>query len=300
MTPISSRPPAGAHICLRASQAMFWAVVLTIILTGGRARAGSMVLTNAAQVRALSSKDALQRLPVRFQGVVTGEGKTGVVVQDATAGIFLFSGTNDYSWLKRGDLIAVEGVSDPGEFAPVVWPDKIAKVAEAPIPEPRVATVDSLASGALDAQWVQVNGIVRECRMVQRYEFKMTLAVGGMRLPVQYFGPTNALGLVDAEVRLTGICFYQFNRSGQILNPLLMAPGEKYLEVVKPPPASPFTTPLREPESILRFTPEDTHRHRVRVLGTVLHQIPGQTLWLNYHGHGLRVQSPATNALTPG
>ena len=300
MTPISSRPPAGAHICLRASQAMFWAVVLTIILTGGRARAGSMVLTNAAQVRALSSKDALQRLPVRFQGVVTGEGKTGVVVQDATAGIFLYSGTNDYSWLKRGDLIAVEGVSDPGEFAPVVWPDKIAKVAEAPIPEPRVATVDSMASGALDAQWVQVNGIVRECRMVQRYEFKMTLAVGGMRLPVQYFGPTNALGLVDAEVRLTGICFYQFNRSGQILNPLLMAPGEKYLEVVKPPPASPFTTPLREPESILRFTPEDTHRHRVRVLGTVLHQIPGQTLWLNYHGHGLRVQSPATNALTPG
>lgn len=281
-------------------RAMLAAVVLMLTLPGGRIRATDTVLTNAAQVRGLNGEAALHRLPVRLQGVVTGEGKTGVVMQDATAGIFLYSGTNDYSWLKRGDLIIVAGVSDPGEFAPVVWPRTITKIGTAPIPEPRRATVDSLASGALDAQWVQVNGIVRECRSVQTYEFKITIAVGGMRLPVQYFGPTNALGLVDAEVRLTGICFYQFNRSGQILNPLLMAPGEKYLEVIKPPPASPFTTPLRAPDGILRFTPEETHRHRVRVLGTVLHQIPGQTLWLQYNGHGLRVQSPMTNALCPG
>ena len=300
MTPNSSRPLACAHTCWRGGRAVLTAVGLLLLLPGVKAKATGTVLTNAAQVRALSANDAMHRLPVRFTGVVTGEGKTGVVVQDATAGIFLFSGTNDYSWLKRGDLIAVDGVSDPGEFAPVVWPRTLTKVGTAPIPAPRVATVDSLASGVLDAQWVRVNGIVRECRMVQRYEFKIIIAVGGMRLPVQYFGPTNALGLVDAEVQLTGICFYQFNQSGQILNPLLMAPGEKYLEVVKPPPASPFTTPLREPQSILRFTPEDTHRHRVRVLGTVLHQLPGQTLWLHYNGHGLRVQSPVTNALTPG
>ena len=80
------------------------------------------VLTNAAQVKALSVTVAAQRVPVQLQGVVTGEGKTGIVIQDATMGIYLYAGTNDYSWLKRGDLVEVAGVSDPGEFAPVVRP----------------------------------------------------------------------------------------------------------------------------------------------------------------------------------
>lgn len=265
-----------------------------------RGESSPEILTNASQVRALSFDEALARKPVRLRGVVTGEGHTGLVIQDSTAGIFIFQRKQDVSWARRGDLVEVEGVSDPGEFAPVVWPDQITKLGTAPIPEPRHATLDGLASGALDVQWVEVSGIVRACRMVRAYEFKLVLAIGGMRLPVQYFGPTNALGFVDAEVHLTGICFYQFNRNGQILNPLLMVPGEKYLVVEKPAPADPFTTPLRKAQNILQFTPEDTRRHRVRVRGTVLHQIPGETLWLHDGGHGLRVESPLTQTVNPG
>jgi signal transduction histidine kinase len=258
------------------------------------------ILTNASQVRALSFDEARARKPIRLRGVVTGEGASGLVVQDGTAGIFVYHQTMDVSWARRGDLVEIEGVSDPGEFAPVVWPDKITKLGTAPIPEPRPATPDGLASGALDVQWIEVRGIVRACERVKNYQFKMVLAVGGMRLPVQYFGPTNAPGLVDAEVRLTGICFYQFNRSRQILNPLLMVPGGKYLVVENPAPASPFTTPLRQAQNILQFTPEDTQRHRVRVRGTVLHQIPGETLWLRDGGHGLRVESPQTQVARAG
>src|ERR1019366_2454446 len=258
------------------------------------------VLTNAAQVRALSYDEALTRQPACLRGVVTGEGSTGIVIQDSTAGIFIFQQNLDVSWARRGDWVEVEGVSDPGQFAPVVLPDKITKLGTAPIPEPRHATLDGLASGALDSQWVEVSGIVRACQLVRNYQFNMVLAIGGMRLPVQYFGPTNALGLVDAEARLTGICFYQFNRSGQILNPLLMVPGGKYLVVEKPAPASPFTAPLRKVQNVLQFTPEDTRRHRVRVRGTVLHQIPGETLWLHEGGYGLRVESPQTQLVNPG
>ncbi len=258
------------------------------------------ILTNAAQVRALSYDEALARRPVRLRGVVTGEGSTGMVIQDGTAGIFINQNKLDISWARRGDLVEVDGVSDPGQFAPVVWPDQVVKLGTAPIPEPQQATVDSLASGVLDAQWTEVSGIVRACQQVRDYEFKMVIAIGGMRLPVQYFGPTNALGLVDAEVRLTGICFYQFNPNGQILNPLLMVPGEKYLVVEKAAPDSPFTAPLRKAQNVLQFTPEDTHRHRVRVRGTVLHQIPGETLWLRDNGHGLRLESALNQTVHPG
>ncbi|MEI6192947.1 MAG: sensor histidine kinase [Verrucomicrobiota bacterium] len=268
--------------------------------SSGRGESTPGVLTNAAQVRALSFDQARTHMPVRLRGVVTGEGSTGIVIQDSTAGIFIYQHKLDVSWAKRGDLVEVNGAADPGEFAPVVWPDKITKLGTAPIPEPRHATLDGLASGALDAQWVEVSGIVRASQMMRLYEFKLILAIGGMRLPVQYFGPTNALGFVDAEVRVTGICFYQFNRNGQILNPLLMVPGEKYLKIEKPAPSSPFTAPLRKAQNVLQFTPEDTHRHRVRVRGTVLHQIPGETVWLHDGGHGLRVESPLTETVNPG
>ena len=260
----------------------------------------AFVLTNAAQVRALSHDEAFARCPIRLRGVVTGEGKTGLVIQDSTAGIFVYQRNLDVSWARRGDWVEVEGISDPGQFAPVIWPDKITKLGSAPIPEPRRATLDGLSSGALDAQWVYVSGIVRASTMVRPYEFKLVLAIGGLRLPVQYFGPTNVADFVDAEVRLTGICFYQFNRNGQILNPLLMAPGERYLVIEKPAPASPFTAPLRQAQNILQFTPEDTRRHRVRVRGTVLHQIPGEALWLQENGYGLRVESPLKESLNPG
>ncbi len=266
----------------------------------GRGESTAEVLTNAALVRALSYDEAITRRPVRLRGVVTGEGSTGIVIQDNTAGIFVFHKKVDVSWAKRGDLVEIEGVTDPGQFAPVVWPDKITKLGTAPIPKPRPVTLDGLASGALDVQWVEVEGIVRASRMLRTYEFKLVLAVGGMRLPVQYFGPTNALGFVDAEVRLTGLCFYQFNRDGQILNPLLMVPGEDYLVIEKAAPASPFTAPLRKAQNILQFTPESTRLHRVRVRGTLLHQIPGESLWLHDGDHGLRVESPLTEALHPG
>jgi len=282
-------------------------MLATLLLAGlwpvaekGRCESLPEVLTNAARVRALSYDEAMARKPVRLRGVVTGEGSTGIVIQDSTAGIFIFNRKLDVSWIRRGDLVEIEGVTDPGQFAPVVWPDKITKLGTAPIPKPRPVTLDGLASGALDVQWVEVEGIVRACRMLRTYEFNLVVAVGGMRLPVQYFGPTNALGFVDAEVRLTGICFYQFNRNGQILNPLLMVPGEKYLVIEKPAPASPFTAPLRKAQNVLQFTPESTRLHRVRVRGTLLYQIPGEALWLHDGGHGLRVESPLTEVLNPG
>ncbi len=259
------------------------------------------VLTNAAQVKALSVTVAAQRVPVQLQGVVTGEGKTGIVIQDATMGIYLYAGTNDYSWLKRGDLVEVAGVSDPGEFAPVVRPASIHKIGTAPVPTPRPVTFDQLANGFADAQWVEISGIVREVETVGPYQFKLILAAGSARLTVQYFGVTNTVqSLVDSEVRLCGICFYQFNRSRQILSPRLMVPGAAQLTVEKPAPQKPFAAPLREPQSLMLFSLEDIRRHRVRVRGTVLHQLSGTTLWLRDAGHGLRVETRQAQPLQPG
>ena len=56
-----------------------------------RGEDAALVLTNAAQVKALSVADAAKQIPVKLQGVVTGEGKLGIVIQDTTMGIFIFA-----------------------------------------------------------------------------------------------------------------------------------------------------------------------------------------------------------------
>ena len=290
------------YFCQAKSRSLTGALLLTLLFPLlANAESAPTVLTNAAQIKALSVEAAKKRIPVRVRGVVTGEGRDGIVIQDATMGVFIYSGTNDLSWIKRGDLIEIIGVSDPGEFAPVILQSSVRKIGNAPIPLPRALDYDQLTSGSADGQWVEAAGIVRDCQGVGPYEFKLTLASGGMRLTVQFFGATNVVeSLVDAEVRLHGIIFFQFNHSRQILRPVMMVPDAPQLTVEKPAPKEPFSAPLRQPQSLMLYSPEDTRHHRVRVPGTVLHQIPGEAVWLREAGHGLRVETQLTDPLLPG
>ena len=277
-----------------------WTLILPAAET---AQAGNAMelLTNAAQVKALSVAQAAEKIPVRVQGVVTGEGKDGIVIQDATMGIFIYSGTNNLSWVHRGDLVEIIGVSDPGEFAPVILQNSVRKIGTAPIPLPMPLDYEELTSGSADGQWVEASGIVRDCKPVGNYEFKLTLASGGMRLTVQFFGATNVVeSLVDAEVRLRGIIFYQFNHSRQILSPVMMVPDSPQLTVEKPAPAEPYSAPLRQPQSLMLYSPKDLRHHRVRMPGMVIHQISGQAIWLRAAGQGLRVETRQVFPLQPG
>jgi outer membrane receptor protein involved in Fe transport len=96
-------------------------------------------LTNATQVRALTREEAAKQIPVRLRGVVldeAGQGE-GLVIQDATAGVYLTGPNSTVAKIRRGDLIEVEGASDPGGFAPIVRLQKYRKLGTAPIPEPQ-------------------------------------------------------------------------------------------------------------------------------------------------------------------
>src|SRR5580765_7452536 len=79
----------------------------------------AQVLTNASAVRELMPNEAGRALPVRLKGVVTFFfSPSSFFVQDESAGIYVGSKTNGPS-LKPGDLVLVEGVSDPGDYAPI-------------------------------------------------------------------------------------------------------------------------------------------------------------------------------------
>ena len=115
---------------------MAWGLLLAGMLAGiARAAAPAdatapandnpSILTNAASVRDLPPDLASRRLPVRLRGLVTYSFYTNsCFVQDETAGIYVGNGAQ-FAAVTVGDVVVVEGVSSPGEYAPIIEPASV-------------------------------------------------------------------------------------------------------------------------------------------------------------------------------
>ncbi len=218
-------------------------------------------LTNAAQIHNLPQADAAKRLPAKLRGVVVGEaepGGRGFALQDGSGGIYLETTPATVATLHPGDLIEAEGVSDPGNFAPFLAAASVRKIGTAELPPPRRVTFEDMTYGKVDAQWVEVSGIVRFCERSPNdtRKCRIELATGGGRLIVRWNVPSFKTPLVDAEVRLRGVCYYLVNRSRQLLSPMLAIPHDVPVIIEVPPPANPFDVPVRSVGSLLRFAGE--------------------------------------------
>ena len=122
-----------------------------------RAADSENVLTNAEQIRNLTVEQASRALPVKLRGIVVTEagpfGNLAVVIADDTAGIYVLGQTNAFLDVHRGNLLEVEGVTDPGEFAPIVRVKKFQKFPRngpSPMLKPREVTFEQLIAGSLD------------------------------------------------------------------------------------------------------------------------------------------------------
>lgn len=264
-----------------------------------------MLLTNAAQVRSLKFADARKRIPVRLRGVVIDEcifGDDAFAIQDDTAGVYLRSTIAAASALRLGDYVEVEGASDPGEFAPIVRVKNLHLLGKAELPQPRQATYAELESGALDAQWVEISGIVRYVEPPQTNSRlrNVEIATDGGRLILRVNRNRVDDSLVDAQIRVRGVCYYRVNGNRQLLNPVLAVSSSTPIVVESPVPADPFDTPVRPVIGMMQFSPDFSHGHRVHVRGVVACQQPGQFLWILDGAKGLCVQTRQSGRLDPG
>src|SRR5262249_10180036 len=148
--------------------------------------------------------------------------------------------------VHQGDTIEVNGISDPGGFAPIIVPIDLRKTGKGEMPDPQRVTYEQLVPGRFDGQWVEISGVVRSCAPLDASttKSKLVLATGGERLTVQVNEGLEKGSLVDNEVRLTGICFNTHNISRQLLSPLLLVPHGTPIAVEKPAPPDPYTAPV--------------------------------------------------------
>lgn len=263
------------------------------------------LLTNVAQVRQLTSQQATNAFPVKLRGVMLAEADPrgrAIMIADATGGLYLLANGNLFSPYRRGDLLEIEGASDPGEFAPIVRVARARKLGTTTNPPPRSVTYHQLITGALDAQWIELTGVVRRYIPPESNSdvWRILLASDGGIVSVRGATPHDPNLKEDSEVRVQAICLYQFNQKRQVLTPILQLPTGQSAQVLKPAPDNPFAAPVRATNSLHQFTPDAPIGHRVHVRGVVTHAQSGSLVWIRDASSGLRLQTRQDEPLLAG
>ena len=232
------------------------------------------VLTNAEQVHWLTRQQADGRLPVLIRGVVTCAlpGFGAAVVQDNTAGIYIDHWNASRGVPEVGELVQVEGITDPGQFAPRVYATNVFSLGTASLPSPVRPYWDQLINGSLDTEFVEIEGIITSV-----HDSSVTLLTHGGKINVlvyDEYGGTNDVALgpyEDALVRLRGCLFaaWDATREVNVSEIRMYAPS---LDVVRPAPPDPFAIGTKHVSDLLQFDPQASALSQVKVCGQIVRE----------------------------
>ena len=259
-------------------------------------------LTNAAQILELSPEQAKANLPVRIHGVVTCYDHGRVLfVQDETAGVFVYH-TGDRLPFRPGQYVQVSGLARPGRYSPIIDSPVIRPLETGPAISPRLVFLAQVQSGGLDAQWVELTGVVRAQKVIDD-RLKLELADPPHRIQVwipNYQG-YEQLPLVGSLVSVRGVVGTYVGDRGQLEAFQIFANVIADITVLQPPPADPFSTP---PRLVRELKTHDVRRGApgwVRIRGVVTLCWPGRAVFIQDPTGGLEVLTQAPfDDLVPG
>ena len=263
----------------------------------------SGALRTLRELKSLSVDAAVKQLPVDVKAKVTFvDVPAGILfLQDETAGAYVDIHGQIID-LRPGDSVQVKGVSNPGEYAPIISKPKIKILARGQLPKPSTLSLQALASGNSDGSWVQVTGIVRSVQRLQnQHSFK--LAIGGSSFPVQFpwTFDTSSLHerLLDAQVRVNAVCGTIFNEKRQLVGIRFFVPDVASVQILEPAPEEAASI-VRPIITLLRFDPLNLSTHRVRVRGVVTLQDKNQNFYVQDSTAGIYVVADQKTSLQPG
>ncbi len=257
-------------------------------------------LTNAEQVRELDPETAAKNLRVHMFGVVTYYDAPlfNLFFQDDTAGIFVLVAPVLSTNIVAGQEIELEGVSDKGDYAPIVKASGIHVLGQAKSHVPRRVSLDQLFTGLEDSQWIEVSGVVRSVTILNGRRY-LSLAMNGLRIMtyVENLRESDAAKLLNATIRLQGVCYSRYNMKRQLRVPWLAVSSRANIVVEKPPPGQTKEVSIA---SLAQFNSVGYYGNLVKVSGVVTLQKPDGTLFIQNQGYGLYVQLAQPIKLAPG
>jgi signal transduction histidine kinase len=257
------------------------------------------VLTTVDQVKCLRREEAERGYPVEIRGVVTHAlpQNPSIVLQDGTKGIFVRGlPTQPPAAPQIGEYWEIEGVTGPGDFAPVVNSRKSRRVGPGQLPEPVPARLDQLMNGSLDTQYVEIQGVVTA---VERNRLELLLREGKINLNFPDLPPGSLDCYLRSLIRARGCLFPAWNRETHRLNVGEMNLCSAAICVDEPAPADLFATPRKRTTELLMFDLRAGAFQLVKVAGQVLCARAGECFVLD-GANGLRVQADTCGEFQPG
>jgi signal transduction histidine kinase/HPt (histidine-containing phosphotransfer) domain-containing protein len=264
-------------------------------------------LTNALAVHSLTPAEAARHYPVRLRGicVIRFSGSNSLFLNDGRSGIYAKTKGDTLldPAIHSGSVLEIEGVTDPGEFAPIVDKGKFRIVGERPLPAAPLVPFDRLSAGVEDGQWIAVEGTVRS---VREREDLVVVLLGSGQFGVEVLLRRDDAGriasmarpLINARVRVRGAAGVVFNQRRQFVSASLHSPGLDQFEVLEPAPQDPFSLPVKTVGSLFAYSPAGPD-HRARTQGVVLAR-RGDDLFVSDGVEGVSVKTEETSQLRPG
>jgi signal transduction histidine kinase/CheY-like chemotaxis protein len=258
-------------------------------------------LTSAAQVHHLSEKDARRRYPVHLWALVTffDPRDNQLVVQDETAGVSVAAAPGErLPALRAGQLVEIDGVSGPGDYAPVVASSRIRVLGEQPLPAPTRVTMEQLFTGLVESAWVEARGIVHSVASVNGHAF-LGVRSGLYRFQVAMAGvPELPRSLLYSRIRVRGVVASRSNFRRQFLGVQLRVPDARLLQVERT--VAPAGLQNRSIEQLLQFSPTSNGDEISRIRGVVTLTRPTGPTYVTDASGGILIQNHSEAHLAIG
>ncbi len=258
------------------------------------------LLTTVAQVKKLSESQARQRYPVHLRAVVTHHNPVinNTFAQDETGGIYLFIPRGAAPDLAHGDLIEIDGSAAPGEFVPIVSVSRFRVIGKRALPAPAPVEMEQLFTGIADSEWVEVRGVVHA---IGQESGAPALSVnwGAHHFTAYVYGSTKLPdSLLDAHVRIQGVCGSRFNFKRQILGIQIFVPDAGLIRIEGD--GTPQAPSLRAIGELLQFSSSSGSGERARIRGVVTLANPTGPTYVSDSSGAVLIQNHARADLKVG
>jgi signal transduction histidine kinase len=256
------------------------------------------LLTSTEQIRRLTMAEAARHYPVRFKGMVTFVFYRGTQahIQGQTEGITIAIKSQNAGLLHPGDFCEFEGVTEKGLMSPTVVCDHSTALGRGQWPEPMRPTWRQLSNGSLDAQWVEVQGVVLS---VKSLNLVLGLYGGEITARIYDADPEELKNLQNAVVRVCGSVTLADSKKRRIENISIEVNSRFDITIDVPAPTNVFAIPPVPISSLYSIDPLTTAIRPVTIQAQVLHSIRS-AFYVTDGQHGLRVLPRQRVDVEPG